>query len=223
MRYFFLSYAEGQHDDLVEAFFTDLSGEVREHAGRDRDDDVGFRAHSGYNGAHWSPSLVEALQTTRTFIALCSPGYFRSPSCGKQWWVFAQRLARLRAAGLHAPALLPLFWLPTEIPAHLTDLQYRDPSFGAAYDHHGLRRLLQLDRLRDDYIEFVSAVATRVTSTAEQHAPPALVPPPTFASAANAFAPEAAPSRSPSPGPRRTPAKLPLLSYEENRDHDEYR
>jgi hypothetical protein len=223
MHYFFLSYAHGQHDDLVEAFFTDLSGEVREHAGSDRDDEVGFRDRPGASGDSWSPALLDALQSARTFIALCSPGYFRSASCGKEWWAFAQRLARIRPVGHPPPALIPLFWLPTEIPAHLTDLQYRDPSFGPAYDRHGLRRLLQLDRLRDDYLEFVTAVAMRITTTADQHSVPQLVPAPTFATAANAFAAEAPPARSPSPARRRTPAKLPLLTYEENRDDDEYR
>jgi hypothetical protein len=223
MRYFFLSYAHGQHDDLVKAFFTDLSGEVREHAGRDRDYEVGFRDHHDVNMDRWSPDLVNALQTAQTFIALCSPGYFRSASCGREWWVFAQRLALLRRDGLPPPALIPLFWLPTEIPAHLTDLQYSDPSFGTAYEQHGLRRLLQLGRLRDDYLEFVTAVAVRVTATAEQHTPPPLVPTPTFASAADAFAAEVPALRSPTPVRRRSPAKLPLLTYEENRDDDDYR
>ncbi|GAA4731427.1 TIR-like protein FxsC [Phytohabitans rumicis] len=230
MRYFFLSYAHGSSDHLVEEFFADLSGEVREHAGRERQEEVGFldRIHL-HAGDRWPPTLIEALQTCRTFIALCSPRYFRSVPCGKEWGVFSRRLAADPWPGPPSPALIPLFWLPAEVPAHLSDLQYRDRSFGAPYAEHGLRKLLQLRKYRDDYLEFLASLAIRVTATAHARNPPPLAPPPTFASAVNAFLP-APPERNSPPrsatrpastrGPR---AKLPLVSYDETRDEDGYR
>lgn len=226
MLYFFLSYAHSRSDHLVEAFFDDLTGEVREHAGCDRDDEVGFLDRRNLHiGDHWPPALIRALQECRTFVALCSPRYFRSIPCGKEWDVFARRLANDPAPGPPAPALVPLLWLPVDVPPHLTHLQYHDWSFGSAYREHGLRRLLRLRKHRDDYLEFVTSVAVRIVTTARSHHPPPLVPPPTFADAVNAFAAPVATSAS-TPKQRQRgriaapPTKLPLVSYDENRDEN---
>jgi hypothetical protein len=227
MRYFFLSYAHGPHDQLVAKFFDDLCGEVRERAGREQRDEVGFLdRHNLQIGDHWPPTLIGALQACRTFVALCSPRYFQSVPCGKEWGVFARRLTSDPLSGPPAPALIPLFWLlPTEVPEHLSGLQYTDRSLGDMYERHGLRPLLQLAKYRDDYLEFLASLAARIIATAHSRNPPQLDPPPTFASAVNAFAVHSV-SGSTNTARRSTeksPAKLPLVSYEENRDNDGHR
>lgn len=229
MRHFFLSTADGE-DPLVKEFFDDLCEEVRQYAGRARDEPVGFLDHQSHQmGEVWPSALIGALQTCRTFIALCSPRYFHSASCGREWGVFAARLAADPAATRHLPGLIPLIWLATSpVPAPLRDLQFADASFGAAYHEHGLRRLLQIRRHRDDYLEFLTAVAARITTTAPTCDPPPLNPPPDLATAPDAFhtghdVPAPRTAARPPRNQRPTPAKLPLLAYEETFDDDGHR
>lgn len=175
MLYFFLSYARGDDDVFVQQFYRDLCSEVRSRAGLARDEEVGFvDSHSIEVGAQWPARLVSALSTCRSFIALCSPRYFLSQPCGKEWRVFTDRMRRYEAdTGEQASALMPVLWLPQPRMHPITrNIQYYADVLGDAYRREGLRQLMRLQRNHDAYIDFVSALAIRIVETAETQSMP---------------------------------------------------
>jgi FxsC-like protein len=188
--YFFLSYARGDDDVFIQQFFRDLSSEVRSHAGLRADKEVGFLdIHSIELGAAWNPRLSAALATCRAFVALCSPRYFVSEFCGKEWTVFAERLHEYeRSNGLQPPALLPLHWTPQRwTPEVAAARQYNNDNLPMAYGRNGLRQLMRLQRHRDSYLEFVPELARQIVETAETHPLPHLRGIPDINAVANAF------------------------------------
>jgi len=173
--FFFLSYARGDDDIYVNKFYHDLCGEIRVRTGMGRDREVGFLdTHSIEIGAPWSSKLIDALSRCRAFLALCSPAYFLSDACGKEWKIFADRMRLYEeTTGVQPPALIPLVWFPPpRMPPVAEAIQYHTDVLGDAYNRDGLRQLIRLQRHRDAYLEFVSAVAEQVVSTAYTHTVP---------------------------------------------------
>jgi FxsC-like protein len=188
--YFFLSYARGDDDVYVKKFFDELSKEVRALTGDPSDYEVGFLDVRGIPlGSSWSPQLINALSACRVFISLCSPSYFRRPACGKEWQVFAIRLAmHERATGANAPALMPLIWTPSaEMPDLAASLQYHTESLGEAYRREGLRQLVRLNR-RGPLLRLVSDLARKIVDSAREHRLPSPGVVPRFDDIVNAFA-----------------------------------
>ncbi|AVT40609.1 hypothetical protein C6W10_33805 [Plantactinospora sp. BB1] len=171
--YFFLSYARGDEDELVQRFFQDLSTEVRLLAGLPRDEVVGFVDRSIRVGERWPRQLSEALSTCRSFLALMSPRYFQSRSCGQEWQVFADRAHRYEsAAKVDSSLLKPLMWVPTAPPKMhrvAEPIQYFSDRLGDTYRQLGIRQLMRLRRLEDDYRAFTFELAEQVVNSVEAH------------------------------------------------------
>jgi FxsC-like protein len=165
--YFFLSYARGNDDPYVERFYEDLCDEVRVLVGERPSTEVGFLDRRSIRpGEMWSSRLIEALNRCETFIALCSPDYFLSEACGREWEIFAQRSRNAREAA--GTALLPLMWLPQRrLPPSAQAVHYVNDSFGDIYASSGLRQMLRLQRHRDDYLDFVNRLAERIVQSAD--------------------------------------------------------
>jgi hypothetical protein len=219
--YFFLSYAHGDRvdEERVASLFADLSTELRTLTGDDHHEVVGFHDFRNLRaGDAWPRELTDALSTARTFVALCEPRYFRSRFCGKEWTVFARRVAAYQSeTGQHAPSIIPVIWVPQEPPPLLADIHYRDESFGQLYHTHGLRELIRLEQWQA-YNTFVGALAARIRHLATTYPLPAARERPDFHVVPNAFetdagvaraASEAAGDRPVIPAPRPKPAPNP--------------
>ncbi|MEV6690320.1 TIR-like protein FxsC [Micromonospora sp. NPDC051196] len=171
MLYFFLSYARGDEDTLVQRFYEDLSAEVRLIAGLSRDVRVGFVDRTILVGERWPQRLVEALSTCRSFLALMTPRYFQSRTCGQEWQLFADRTARFENHRRVDTSLLkPLMWIPAQpgrIHPVAQPLQYTSDSLGDLYQRLGVRQLMRLHRHRDDYHTFLFELATQIVSSVE--------------------------------------------------------
>lgn len=212
--YFFISYAhdQGDGDRYVSEFYRALSADVALYSGEDSREHVGFCDTTFRAGDQWSSALVRALRTCQVFLPLCSPTYFKRPACGKEWTIFAERLAGLERTGHQpAPSLIPLFWVPMPMPKIGHRYQYRDPAFGEAYDKSGLRDLVRLSSARDDYQRFVGALAERIVYLVERYEIPPHPRRPEFDAVPAAF-PAAFPSagrRLPDqPGPDPIPQRV---------------
>jgi FxsC-like protein len=174
--YFFLSYARGGDDLYVQEFFNDLCDEVRALEGLGRDVDVGFLDHRNIQpGDTWPDTLVEALSKCQAFLALCSPAYFLSEPCGREWAIFQERARQHQLrSGSTSSTLLPLRWLPSRtMPPAAQVIQYvPEPAQENARQEpqreRGIRQLLRIKRNRDDYLEFVTMVAELVVDAASR-------------------------------------------------------
>ena len=145
---FYLSYARLDRDRYLEKFFNDLAFAVRREVplpDKTLQDVCFYDDRSISAGEQWDDALVDGLQTARSFVALLSPGYVSSRSCGREVTVFRDRLARHRGTGGGASALLlPIMWdQPSqfEVPAALSKYQRTNADLGTTYAEHGLRYL----------------------------------------------------------------------------------
>ncbi|GAA4253300.1 hypothetical protein GCM10022255_053620 [Dactylosporangium darangshiense] len=167
MLYFFLSYARGPDDLFVRKFYNDLCSEVRVHAGRSHDDEVGFLDnHNIEPGQHWPQALVNAIAECSCFLALYSPAYFLSRPCGKEWKLFELRSRpSARDDSTPLPGLIPIVWLPPrELPEVARSVHYDLDVQEDDYRRRGLRQLLRLQRMHDAYIDFVSTIAEHIVA-----------------------------------------------------------
>ncbi|MDG4831527.1 TIR-like protein FxsC [Solwaraspora sp. WMMD1047] len=173
VHYFFLSYARGDEDELVQRFFEDLSTEVRLLAGLPRHEIVGFLDRTIQVGERWPRQLSEALATCRSFLALMTPRYFQSRACGREWHAFADRTARYESvAGVDSSLLKPLMWVPTppsKMHRAAENIQYYSDALGETYQRLGIRQLMRLHRHRDDYRSFTFELATQIVASVESH------------------------------------------------------
>jgi FxsC-like protein len=167
---FFLSYARADDDGYIAKFYRDFVAEVQRQSGQRRED-VGFRDLSTMQaGSLWRDELNEAIGRASTFIALCSPTYYTSEYCGKEWSAYRARLDRHRiAAGIYPATLIPVIWVPSaRAPEAVLEVQYTHDELGELYAREGLHFLLRLSRYRDEYNEVVIRLARRIVALAEQ-------------------------------------------------------
>ena len=197
---FFLSYAsnpalkrfqERFFDGLVDALIAERDSL---DAQKDR---IGFYDRDGIQlGDSWTHELAEALQTCRVFIYIQSEAYFSRLWCGREWAVFRNRIDRWmqgsKAPEYLPPLMLPVLWKPaaTRNPptAVAGDIQYNHREFGEAYAQNGLHTLMNIERFRDDYKEFLSRLAQRILQVTDTHPlPPGDMARIDFESIPNAF------------------------------------
>lgn len=192
--YFFLSYARGPDDNgLVAKFYGDLCVELRARTGQRSDDrEVGFYDTRSIGlGQAWPGSLVSALSTCRVMLAMCSPTYFRSEPCGKEFQIFWERKEEYRLdTGMDPGVLLPVKWAPTpeaKMPRIASEIQNYTEGLGEAYQKYGLRQLMRLTWFEDDYNHFVFKLAEMINEVAEAHRIPEAASVPRFDDVRNAF------------------------------------
>jgi FxsC-like protein len=180
---FFLSYAsnpalkrfqERFFDDLVEALIAERDILDAQKAR------IGFYDREGIQlGDSWTHKLAEALRTCRVFVYIQSEAYFSRLWCGREWTVFRNRIDSWmqdsEAPATRPPLMLPVLWKsatrnpPGTVAA---DIQYIHREFGEAYVQNGLHTLMNLERFRDNYQEFLSRLAQRILQVSDTHALP---------------------------------------------------
>jgi hypothetical protein len=160
--FFFLSYAhdeDREENARIGRFCDRLIHDVRMFSG-DRTA-TGFCDTRLRIGNRWSPALVDHLSTAQVFVAVLSPMYFQSDACGREWAVFEERMAAGRRADESESRVIPLLWVPMEVPAVARQYQYRDRTLGAAYATRRLRALLRNEG-DPEYSTFIETLARRI-------------------------------------------------------------
>nr|BFE63854.1 hypothetical protein GCM10020063_083800 [Dactylosporangium thailandense] len=213
--YFFFSYARLDWNRHVERFFNELTAEIRSHAGVGGDVTIGFRDNVNIElGGAWESALMQALSDSATFVALCTPTYFKSLQCGREWSLFADRLSGF-AAGERPPVMLPLLWVRnTRLPAVAQQVQYATDHLGPRYPKDGLLNWFRRG-LYQRRAQLVEALAEHIIQVKERHSLPPLSPAERFESAISAFGlSDAALSTPAIPDPPvvATPASAPALA-----------
>lgn len=183
--WFFFSYARSDRDaklgveDHIHRFYEDLCKEV-EMQPKENDPPLPPDHETGFfdtktiqTGATWEPEIEEALRTSRVMVSLCSPAYFTSEYCGKEFRVFLDRrneyISR-SASAEHPPMIQPILWgRPGVLPEIIRKLQYSNDAYPPIYAGEGLRYMMRLDGHKDDYAKFTTQLARMIVATAEKH------------------------------------------------------
>jgi FxsC-like protein len=218
---FFLSYARGDDDEDVRRFYSDLCTALRRRVA-DPVEPIGFLDREIDLGARWSNELAEALAASQVFLAIYSPRYFRRDKCGREWGVFADRMAGYeRQAGVRTNLIIPVLWVVSGgMPEEAMSLQVYGDDLNTVYASSGLYRILHLHRYQDDYLDFVERLADKIHGIAQTHRlPPS--PPVPLEAAPNAFmswsvdgaATSAAAGDGQHPGPPRRPEPTPVPDW----------
>jgi FxsC-like protein len=203
---FFLSYTRANNDVFLKKFFDELSQAIRDIRGLAGTAEVGFFDQRNIElGEQWDQTIVEALQTSAVFLAVASPGYFKSDYCGKEWALFRRRLDAAARPQL-PPLLKPVVWIPFTIEALSATVRQSQLTFGdpqAIQNERGFKYLLK--NLQDQQITFndlIETLAREITTAADAHQVAPLAQVPQLGAVPSAFA--AAPD-----GPAGPPAIRP--------------
>jgi FxsC-like protein len=205
--HFFFSYARAdlETDQQVERFFTDLNKAVCARIAKPLEEGGFCDSKSIDHGQDWSDELARELHSCQVLVTLISPSYFTRPWCGKEWWVFQQRLKSYLVANPQAKPdlILPILWLPVATPPPVVARLQNSGDYGPLYASKGLSYLANLEE--KEYKQILYKIADRIRDVA-QACPLAPTPGlPAWSEARNAFQ-EAAPGQ-PAPPPRRPAAR----------------
>jgi FxsC-like protein len=182
---FFLSSAAGDDDPYVQEFFEDLRRRVS-LLSSDHGADQSFLGTVGNRPDSWPSGMLLGLATCDVFVALVSPRYLLNENCGRQWELFAQRLAQAgQRPGEPSSAMIAVAWTPeVETPAFVGDVMVpRDDEAGA-----GLRQFVRLRRMRQSYEGIVDELARRIVAVGERSPAPTGESVRDFTAVPNAFA-----------------------------------
>ncbi|WP_306208516.1 FxsC protein [Actinoplanes sp. RD1] len=182
MSSFFLSSAAGDDDPWVRQFFDDLRRLVPEST-------ASWLGTLGNGDQHPGPEHLFRLASCDVFLALVSPRYLGSESCGRQWRVFADRYP----PGMRATAMIPVCWDRTAAPPPELGPLLAPPAVDG--DQRDLRELIRLRSLRPRYEAFLSTVAAHVVAAGRSTPAPPVEPPRDLTTVHSAFTPVR-------PGPR---------------------
>jgi len=184
MLYFFLSRAPGDDDRYVAKFYEDLSAEVERLV--DAEGEVGAVTVQSSVGS--DDVANEALGACRVFVALCSPRYFLTERCGREWALFADRVRRYeRAMGTEPEVLIPIVWAYTDPLARPVGVTERLGAGPEPPTPEGVSQLIRLRRLRSSYRDFVRSLARRIVTAANAYEIPPPSPGFTLRSVASGF------------------------------------
>jgi FxsC-like protein len=174
---FFFSYARENRDPLLNRFYEDLSKQVlltQYHA----IGEVGFfDGEAIKSGAPWKAQLGDALRSSKTFVAVCSPAYINSEYCGKEFKFFLNRYDKYVSDRQPAnpPRLIQaVLWGAPSGSLHqaMTEFQYTDDEYPPVYAQEGLRYMMLLKGYEDDYNRFVVRLARKLVDFSTEHTLP---------------------------------------------------
>ena len=194
---FFLSYTRANNDAFLKKFFDELSQAIRDIRGYPASEDVGFFDQRAIElGEHWDQAIVDALQASRVFLAVTSPGYFKSDYCGREWALFRRRLEAAQAGATLPPLMKPVVWIPLTIAGLPEAVREGQITFGdphAIHNARGLKFLLKnLQEHQTTFNTLIEDLAQEITKAADQHPVKPLAQVPPLASVISVFTAAAA-------------------------------
>jgi FxsC-like protein len=184
--WFFFSYARGDGDAFLDDFYKELVKEVFSLAKIKDPEGIGFRdSRSIELGQHWVTEIGAALQHAKVMVCVYSPKYFESEWCGREWTAFQARVDEIANPPTAAALIIPVLWVPTEIPAVGNVGQWTNDSLGESYTKSGLRKLTK--RKGEEFTRAVEVIAAAIHRGVER-ALPSAAKMPDYTQTANAFA-----------------------------------
>ena len=160
----FLSYAaENAKDTQFLGFCKELSQVIAPGTPWSYDDDrISFRDRKNLRlGEKWEPELRDALEVSSVMLCITSEAYYRKAFCGKEFYIFQQRLKKYEEEkGSPPPVILPVIWAPHKIPPLMNAYVWKQDDMPEEYEERGLRELRWLNRSL--YKKALAAIARKV-------------------------------------------------------------
>lgn len=154
---FFLGRAVGDDDSYALRFFRDLSSKVAELLGINGDVgfvDTGSLSQSG-GRSWWRPAAWDAVMSCQSFVALCSPKYLLDERCGRELWLFSDRLGRYeQVTACRSRAFIPVLWSSSA-------------ALGRGGTDPDVSHLIRLRSLRPRYEAYVMSLAERIVAVTQ--------------------------------------------------------
>lgn len=137
-------------------------------------------------GKPWPPATREALRTCESMVFLCSADSVESQACGRELYVYLERLAMLGNPAASGPLIVWWSRLPSSdpnlqlydrsapdfLPPALCRYQFTSPELPARYHHHGLFGLAQMG-WEQEFNQTLYLLAGAIIRAASEWAPPA--------------------------------------------------
>jgi hypothetical protein len=148
---FFFSYTRDStmsKDDETQVmkFYRELESEVRQRSGRLGD--CGMWDQELREGSYWNVRLLQALNSCKVLVALCTPGYYDSECCAQEVDFLQLRSSLLPNSG-EADAVIKVQWIaggnPRGTLPFITDRSLDQRRY-PGYVKHGLRYVMNEDR-----------------------------------------------------------------------------
>ena len=141
----FLSYdSKNSKDAQFQGFFKDLCREISLRTQFTAEDErIAFRDRISLPlGEQWGAPLRQALEQSSVLLCLSAPGYYNKSFCGKEFYIFQQRIKKhANAAGYVLPKILPIIWVPEALPSEMNEYVWKHDDLPDEYSEKGLRYL----------------------------------------------------------------------------------
>jgi FxsC-like protein len=166
--WFFFSYARDDRDKDLDKFYADLCREITFVKKMERDRVGFFDQRDIQLSDQWKERLREALRTCRVFVSICTPNYFASEYCGKEFQICLDRQA---SSGNTSTAMVSVIWGDPKGSVHpaIKKFQYTHASLPDVYAKEGLRQMVRLGVHRDRYRKFVASLARAIVDLGKNY------------------------------------------------------
>jgi FxsC-like protein len=167
----FISYARADSKTShLGRFINDLKQDLAARTGQTGETALFLDRENIEVADEWDSALSKALCESTLLVALCSPSYFNSDYCGREYQVFLDRRQSLIDSQVYGQqpvrAIFPVLWQPLTdpLPEVVSKFQNDHQIFPSVYAEEGLRYLMQLSRHHDDYQEFVLQLGKKLVA-----------------------------------------------------------
>ena len=167
MALFFNSYArlDANKHSKLNSVIDELRTIVRGKVGATDVEQVGFwDTRDIKTGADWERRLGDAVRKARVLVCFCSPTYFNSEFCAKEFEIFRLRLQNAIAAIDPLRVVVPVIWEPGSAPEVLKRFQRVNPDLPPDYCSGGLRALRRIKGTRGQYGQAIEALADVISN-----------------------------------------------------------
>ncbi len=203
---FFVSYTRTDFDIYMKRFIDDLNEFLCPRRALPKDAELLFFDQRDIErGEEWDAKIAGVLQEASVMVTFYSPGYFKSPYCGKEWQLFHRRAELYQQtesanSGQNVPlppVIKPVIWIPLgePYPAEAAKPQYQKGEAEKPENANGVLYIIkQYSKYRVLYNDFVESLGQEMLRVANRVKLPRLEPFPLLNDVEDAFAQAAPPA-----------------------------
>ncbi len=123
----------------------------------------------------WEKQLRDGLQNSRVLVAMLSPAYLKSESCGREFQFFIERFKLLKTDISQQPhRIVPVFWvdlysclkdMDQNVSKLITELQWRQEGMPKNYPSVGIVQMYRLMEI-EMFVKAINCIVQRIVELA---------------------------------------------------------